>query len=561
MPNDQGKWPAWRPSTSAVGLGVLAVLFIIATFSAMALQRRSDLMRDRQVNNERLVDSLAEHTGSIFRQSSLVLAMVGERLDRETRLSPHDPAFKEFLAHLLLHAPMVAAIRVIAPEGRYLHSYPEQPPAGAVVADRDYLLVHGQGGSGIFLGKPIISRVNGKRVLPVSRAHRTPDGKLVAVVALMIRLDHLNEQFESIRQKPNGAIALFNTDGTMLSRGPLDETMIGKDFSQGPLFREQLTKAQAGSYINVVATDGQLRQASYRVLDGLPAVVAVSTLHDDTMAQWKGYAATLLIIAIPLVLAAMTITWAMHRQLVARESFERLLARRGADLELANEELRHMAEISAHHLQEPLRTVLSYAQLLVRKTGSGENGEINEYLGFIRSGIERMKSQMDALQRYLGVSQIRPHEPVSLSRVLAETMDLLEPRIAMAEAEIRARNLPDIMGDRQHLAGLFHHMISAILERRRPDTYQKISLGAERDGEMWHLLVRADNTDIDFGEGETVFPLMGPGSTPARGRGPTLSLAICRKVAQIHGGKMWGETTEDGEVRLHLLLPVEQMPG
>ncbi|WP_172821959.1 cache domain-containing protein [Magnetospirillum sp. XM-1] len=549
-----------RASAAVVAMGLLVVLFIVATFSAMAWQRQQDLLREREASNERLADTLAEHAAGVFRQSALVLSMMGERLEREQSAKPlpaHDPAFRTFMAALLKQAPMVAAARVITPDGAYLHSHPELPPQGVSVGDRDYVLAHRQGGTGLFPGKPIVSRVNGRLVLPVSMAHRDSDGRLMAVLAVMIQLDDINALFESIRQKPNGTIALFGTDGTLLARGPVDEGLVGKDFSQGPLFRDHLSKAATGSYTKVVATDGKLRQASYRRLADYPAVVSVSTLYDDTMAEWRSYATTLAVIALPLILATAAITWALHRQLVERERFERLLARRTSDLELANEELRHMAEISAHHLQEPLRTILSYAQLLVRKAGAGETGGLEEYLGFIRSGTERMKAQLDALQRYLGVEQCRPHQPVSLPRLLAETVELLAPRLESTGAAITSGPLPEIMGDRQHLAGLFHHMVSAILERRRPERRQTIAVSATREADMWHLVVSADNTDADFGEGETSFPLLGAGSSGDGGRGPTLSLALCRKIAQMHGGRLWAETTGDGESRLHVMLPAE----
>jgi nitrogen-specific signal transduction histidine kinase len=547
-----------RASTSVVILGALVVLFIIATFSAMAWQRRDDLLRDGRNNNARLADTLAEHANGLFRNSALVLAMVGERLERESHLSSHqdhDPVFQAFLAKLLQQAPMVAAARVISPEGVYLHSYPERPPEGVVVADRDYVQVHLNGGSGLFLGVPIISRVSGKLVLPVSQAYRDSQGRLQAVLAVMIHLDEVNALFESVRQKPNGTIALFGADGTMLGRGPMDSKLIGKNFAQGALFKEHLPKAPSGSYTSVVATDGKLRQASYRQLSGIPAVVSVSTLYEDTMSEWHEYIAALAAIAVPLVLAATVITWALHRQLVHRERFERLLARRTSDLELANEELRYMAEISAHHLQEPLRTVLSYAQLLVRKASDGGVEGLEEYLGFVRSGVERMKSQLEALQRYLGVTQCRPLVQVNLSRVLAETIDLLEPRLKAAGAVVEAEGLPRIMGDRQHMSGLFHHMLSAILERRRPNTHQTIRIWPLREEGMWHLTVSADNTDIDFGESETAFPVLGAGSTPEKGDGAVLNLALSRKIVQMHAGRMWAETTGDGETRLHVLLP------
>ncbi len=557
MPNGRSKGIALRASTAVVVMGAIAVLFIVATFSSMAWQRRNDLMRDRQANTERLADTLAEHTSGIFRQAALVLSLVSERLDRERGMAPLDPAFDGFLSNVLRQAPQLASIRVVGPDGGFLHSHPERPPGGVMVADRDYVQAHGRQDVGLFIGKPTVSRVNGQRVLPVSRAYRGPEGRLMAVVAVTIRLDQLNALFESVRHKPNGTIALFGTDGTLLGRGPVDDSMIGKDFSQGSLFKDHLAAAPTGSYASVVATDGRLRQASYRRLGDLPAVVSVSTLLGDTMAEWRGYAATLATIALPLILAAAAITWALYRQLIEREHFERLLARRTTDLELANEELRHMAEISAHHLQEPLRTVLSYAQLLVRKAAGGEAGDLGEYLGFIRSGVERMRAQLDALQRYLGVAQCSPYQPVSLSGLAAETVHLLEPRLKTAGAVIKVGELPEIMGDRQHLAGLFHHLVSAILARRRPDTRQTIGISAERDGDMWHLTVSADNTDIDFGESETSFPLMSPGSTPGKDGNPTLSLALCRKIAQMHGGRLWAETTGEGQTRLHVLLPAE----
>jgi len=555
MPNGERGEVALRASTSVVVMGLLAVLFIASTFGAMAWQRRTSLLHDRQVNNERLADTLAEHSSGLFRQSALILSLVSERLDREKGIAPHGSGFNAFLASVLRQTPMVTAIRVVAPDGSHLHSHPERPPEGGAVADHDFIRVHQQSVSGLFLGKPIVSRVNGQWVLPISQAHRDANGRLVAVVAVMIHLDRLNALFESIRHKPNGTIALFRTDGSLLGRGPADHSLLGRDFSQGPLFRDHLPVAATGSYTSVVATDGKLRQASYRRLGDIPAVVSVSSLHDDVMAEWRDYATTLAVIAVPLILAAAAITWALHRQLVEREHFERLLARRTADLELANAELRYMAEIAAHHLQEPLRTVLSYAQLLVRKVTGG--GELEEYLGFIRSGVERMRGQLDALQRYLGVEQCRPHQLVSLSRILDETIEVLEPRLGAAGTSIQAGRLPSIMGDRQHLAGLFHHMVTAIVQRRRPDTRQTIAIDARRDGDMWHLTLRADNTDIDFGESETSFPLLGAGSPTDQGDTSTVSLALCRRIVQMHGGRLSAETTGDGETRLHVLLPVE----
>lgn len=555
MPNGRDKAPRLRPSTLVVLLGAMAALFVLSTFATMAWQRRGDLLLDRQTNNERQAETLAEHMGGVFRQSGLVLTAISERLERERGIAPLDPGFQAFMAALARQAPEIAAIRVLSPDGRYLHSYPERPDETVMAGDRDYVKIHRDGYNGLFLGRPIVSRVNGALVLPVSMGHRAADGTLTAVVAAMIRADRLNALFDTVRPRPNGTIALFRTDGILLGRGPANDSMTGQDFSDGPLFKTHLPSQPQGSYTDVVATDQRLRQASYHTLNDFPVVVSVSGLYDDTMAVWREYLATLAAIGLPLVGVVMAVTWVLHRQLRERERFQRLLARRTADLELANEELRHVAEISAHHLQEPLRIVLSYAQLLIRNTQGGDSGNVGEYVDFIRSGVIRMKGQLDALQRYLAVEQCRPHQSVSLSRLMTEAIEHLSPQIANAEARVEHRQLPQIRGDRQHLTSLFHHLLSAILGRRRAGSRQTILVSAERDGEMWHLLTVTDNTDIDFGEAETSFPVLDAGNVGAQAGGPTLSLALCRKIIHLHGGHMWAESTDAGETRLHLFLP------
>lgn len=554
MPNVIGEGRRLRASTSVMLTGLAAVLFILSTFAAMAWQRREDLLRDQVLNNGRIADTLAEHVTGLFRQSDLVLSMVGERLDRERGLPPRDPAFRDFLGVMQQKAPLVAAVRVVAPDGSYLHSFPDQAPDGIVVADRDYIRAHHEGEIGLFVGKPIISRVNGLWVLPLSRAHRAADGELKAITAILIHLGRLNELFDSIRTRPNGTVALFARDGTMLARGPMVETMMGRNFSGGPLFR-RLAESPSGEYTDVVTTDRQLRQVSYRPAENFPVVVGVTSLFSDTLVAWEAYLRLLAAIGVPLIIAAAAITWALHRQVLERERAERLLARRSADLELANEEIRYMAEISAHHLQEPLRTVMSYSQLLVRKARIAGEDELKNYLGFITGGIERMRHQLGALQRYLGMDQCRPHEEVSLSQILGEALGGLRPQLMEAGTVIKTPPLPDIRGDRQQLTGLFHHLISAIIGRRAPDKRQTIDIAMTRDGESWHLCVAADHTDIDFGEEETSFPLLEPGSVANRGGGPTLSLALCRKITRLHGGRMWAETEAGGLTRLHVLLP------
>lgn len=545
-----------KESVAVVMFGAMVVLFIAATFGYMAWTRHDTLIDDHRLENERLAESLAQNATGTLRQASIVLDILNERLDREGILRPFDPRFDSFLATLIRQVPVMAAIRVINPDGSYRHSFPEHPAATVRVADRDYVQAHQSGFSGLFIGAPIISRVNGEWVLPMSIGRHDRDGHLSAVLAVMVRLDQLNAVYDRLRPRPNGAIGLFRTDGLLLARGPFDAELIGRNFANGPLFRTQLPQGPRGSYLQVVATDNTLRLASYQALDEFSVVVSVASAYDDVLAIWHGHARLLAAIAIPLALAVIAVTIGLYRQLRQREHFEGLLARRSADLELANEELRQVAQISAHHLQEPLRTILSYAQLLVRRTTTPDPTE-SEYLDFIRAGTERMKGQLQALQRYLAVERKADLTRVALGRVLTDTIERLRPEIEAAGAAVHVGPLPEIRGDVQQLASLCHHLLLALLALRLPAARQTIEVSAVRTQDGWQMRWTANNTAPPVSDGEIAFPMMEPGNGNGNGHpdAPTLGLALCRKIVHLHGGRMWADTQVDGVARLVLDLP------
>lgn len=554
----RGTARTFRPSVSVLALGVAAMVFILATFTTMAVDRHRGLLGDAHLQNERLADSLEEHTKGTLRLAALTLVATAERLGREgADLAPFDPGFDSFLAALAARAPALAGIRVLDREGRYLHSHPGRPKAAIEVGDSDYFQAARTGRKGVFVGAPTVSRVNGEWVLPLSLRREGPDGGFAGVVVVVVRLAEFTGLFEAVRSRPNGSVGLFRRDdGMLLARVPVDAAMLGRLYADGPLFREHLPKAPRGSYLQVVATDQTLRQASYRAATEQGVVIGVSTAYDDVMAEWWNHLLVLVLVGGPLLLATAWATWRLYRELQHRERVERLLAYRSADLELANEELRQVARMSAHHLQEPLRTILSYSQLLVRRLGAdGESGEGAEYVTFIGNGVTRMKGLLSALQRYLSLEREGgTSERVALGEVLDEVTDRMGPVLAAAAIAVEHGDLPLVIGSRDQFATLFTNLIESASAHHARSKPLSISVAAARRNDQWELTVT--DSGSDQWAGRRAFDLIAPGGWGSQE--PSLGLALCRKIVHLHGGRMRMEPGTETGARVVISLPMTE---
>jgi len=414
------------------------------------------------------------------------------------------------------HAPAVAGFHVRGPDDRVVLSGPDE----AIRADAATLGLTTAAPGRPGIGRPLGGWGPVAGLLPLAR----PCPRGGAVVAL-IRLDRIEMLFADLRPGPATALALYRADGQRLAgvaaeRGPKDG---GESFAARVPLSGGALRVDVGGGADLAVAFGRL----------VVTLAAVGGL---------------------LVLAIGAVTVALRRQMIDRDDLERLLARRGADLELANEELRQMAELSAHHLQEPLRIVLSYAQLLIRRT-PGDDSVSAEYVAFIRTGIERMQGQLEAMRRYLAIERGAERGPVGLARVLAEALGRLRPEIEAAGSRIEAGPMPDVIADRQQMSSLFHHLLASLLARREPGGRQVIEILAERDDGVWHILFTATATTFDIQDGGVVLPLLDAASGGASGGAMGLGPALCRKLIHLNGGRMWAFNTRRGEAHLHFTLP------
>ncbi|HEX4227330.1 MAG TPA: ATP-binding protein [Bryobacteraceae bacterium] len=228
---------------------------------------------------------------------------------------------------------------------------------------------------------------------------------------------------------------------------------------------------------------------------------------------------------------------------------ERDLAAANARLESANRELarsnddlQQFAFVASHDLQEPLRTVSSFAGLLERSAGSRLTETEQQFAHHIVDGADRMRVLIHDLLHYSRVGQEpSSSETVSLGAVLDVTIENLRELIAETGAEIEVDELPVIAGDEAQLGHVFQNLLSNALKYRREDVKPHIQIAAARQNTDWILQIEDNGIGIDRRHWESIFaPFKRLHSQEIAGTG--IGLAVCRRVIEAHSGRIWVES-------------------
>ncbi|SER16704.1 PAS domain S-box protein [Natrinema salaciae] len=224
-------------------------------------------------------------------------------------------------------------------------------------------------------------------------------------------------------------------------------------------------------------------------------------------------------------------------------------------LEASNERLEQFAYAVSHDLQEPLRMVTSYLQLLEDRYGEVFDADGEEFLDYAVDGAERMRAMIDALLEYSRVeTRGDPLEPTDLNEVVDDVLTDLQLRIEETDAEIATESLPVVDGDADQLRQVFQNLLSNALEYSG-DEPPRVSVTAERAGSMWRVSVSDRGIGIDPEEQDRIFEVFQRLHTHEEHAGTGVGLALCERIVERHGGDIRVDSEPGAGTTFSVTLP------
>lgn len=229
----------------------------------------------------------------------------------------------------------------------------------------------------------------------------------------------------------------------------------------------------------------------------------------------------------------------LQQEMKERKALEDDLIQTNRELGRSNEDLAGFAHMISHDLQEPLRTMILYSELLKRRYTENLGTQGAEWLDFISSGGARLTGMIRNLLEYAkaGKSATASLKQVQLNEVMALVEKNLSDLMRETEAAIVSGDLPSVRGDELQLLQIFQNLVTNAVKYRKKDVTPEVRVTAESSDTHWIVHVSDNGIGVDSSQTQRIFKPFVRGTVQSDGSG--IGLATCRRIVERHGGEIW----------------------
>ena len=230
------------------------------------------------------------------------------------------------------------------------------------------------------------------------------------------------------------------------------------------------------------------------------------------------------------------------------------------NLKRSNEELEKFAYVASHDLQEPLRTIASFTQLLEKRYKGKFDSDADEFMGYIVEAAIRMKDQIEGLLEFSRVAtKGKEFEQIDLNEVLNQTINILNASITECKSNITYDELPVVIGDFGQLQRVFQNLISNAIKFRKCEEQLRIHISSQKDAQNNEYILSVADNGIGMEEQylERIFVIFQRLHTRDVYKGTGIGLSVVKKIIERHGGRIWVESEYNKGSTFYFTLPIK----
>ncbi|MEW6498465.1 MAG: PAS domain S-box protein [Cyanobacteriota bacterium] len=248
----------------------------------------------------------------------------------------------------------------------------------------------------------------------------------------------------------------------------------------------------------------------------------------------------------------------VSEEITERRKAQEKLQQLNEELIQSNRDLEQFAYVASHDLQEPLRTVTSYAQLLARKYQGNLDAKADKYINYIVEGAARMQQLIEDLLEFSRVgTRAKQLVPTDCENLLNQVLENLKIAIAESRTRVTHDPLPTVMGDETQLIQLFQNLIGNAIKFRGEEV-PRVYISVEQREKEWLFSIRDNGIGIETEYFDRIFTIFQRLHSKSEYPGTGIGLAVCKKIVERHGGHIWVESEPSAGTTFHFTIRVSR---